>query len=78
MSDNKKNETRKVNADGTVTFVGKDGKEYDRQPCEIWTRVLGYHRPVKYYNKGKKSEYYSRTYFKESKSLNQQFNEKYA
>ena len=29
----------------------------ERQPCEIWTRVMGYHRPVSEFNKGKKSEY---------------------
>ena len=32
----------------------------ERQACEIWTRVMGYHRPVSEFNKGKKSEYYSR------------------
>ena len=26
----------------------------ERQPCEIWTRVMGYHRPVSEFNKGKK------------------------
>lgn len=41
-------------------------KDEERQPCEIWTRVMGYHRPVSEYNKGKKSEYYSRKCFKES------------
>ena len=28
----------------------------ERQPCEIWTRVMGYHRPVSEFNRGKKSE----------------------
>lgn len=41
----------------------------ERQPCEIWTRVMGYHRPVSEYNKGKKSEFYTRVCFKESKAL---------
>jgi len=50
----------------------------DRQPCEVWTRVLWYHRPVEYYNKWKKSEFYSRKTFKEGKSLNKEFNEKYS
>ncbi|MGN7614616.1 anaerobic ribonucleoside-triphosphate reductase, partial [Magnetococcales bacterium HHB-1] len=22
----------------------------ERQPCEIWTRVMGYHRPVSAFN----------------------------
>ena len=39
----------------------------ERQPCEIWTRVMGYHRPVSEFNQGKKSEFYERTYFKENK-----------
>lgn len=25
----------------------------DRQKCEVWTRVMGYHRPVSAFNKGK-------------------------
>ena len=41
----------------------------ERQPCEIWTRVMGYHRPVSEFNKGKKSEYYSRKCFVEEKAL---------
>ena len=41
----------------------------ERQECEIWTRVMGYYRPVSEFNVGKKSEYNERTYFKESKSL---------
>ncbi len=36
-----------------------------RQPTEIWTRVMGYHRPVSQFNVGKKSEYHSRLYFEE-------------
>ena len=26
----------------------------ERQPCEVWTRVMGYHRPVASFNIGKK------------------------
>lgn len=39
----------------------------ERQPCEIWTRVMGYHRPVSEFNKGKKAEFSTRQCFKESK-----------
>ncbi len=35
----------------------------DRQPCEVWTRVMGYHRPVSSFNKGKQGEYAERVYF---------------
>jgi hypothetical protein len=38
----------------------------ERQPCEIWTRVMGYHRPVTSFNTGKKGEFYERTYFNEN------------
>lgn len=37
-----------------------------RQPCEVWTRVMGYHRPVASFNIGKKAEYAERTFFKEA------------
>lgn len=35
----------------------------ERTRCEIWTRVMGYHRPVASFNVGKKGEFYERTYF---------------
>ena len=38
----------------------------ERQPCEIWTRVMGYHRPVSSFNTGKKGEFHERTYFTEA------------
>lgn len=37
----------------------------ERQACEIWTRVMGYHRPVSSFNTGKKGEFHERTYFTE-------------
>jgi hypothetical protein len=35
----------------------------ERQPCEVWTRVMGYHRPMSSFNTGKKGEFFERTYF---------------
>jgi ribonucleoside-triphosphate reductase len=32
--------------------------------CEVWTRVMGYHRPVSEFNLGKKSEYADRVNFR--------------
>ena len=32
-------------------------KDSERQPCEVWTRVMGYHRPVSSFNTGKKGEF---------------------
>lgn len=50
---------------GAVPLLSDD----ERQPCEVWTRVMGYHRPVSSFNKGKKSEFAERTAFAEGKSL---------
>jgi hypothetical protein len=38
----------------------------ERQPCEIWTRVMGYHRPVSQFNAGKRSEQAERRSFRET------------
>ena len=40
----------------------------ERQPCEIWTRVMGYHRPLSSFNIGKQGEFHERQYFTESAS----------
>lgn len=42
-------------------------KDEERQRCEVWSRVMGYHRPVTSYNIGKKSEFAERKFFKEPK-----------
>lgn len=36
-----------------------------RTRCEIWTRVMGYHRPVASFNIGKQGEYAERRFFVE-------------
>jgi ribonucleoside-triphosphate reductase len=45
-------------------------KELDaemRTICEVWTRVMGYHRPVSQFNIGKKGEYMERECYREGK-----------
>ena len=37
----------------------------ERQPCVVWTRVMGYHRPVASFNIGKKGEHHERQFFRE-------------
>ncbi|HBZ93396.1 MULTISPECIES: anaerobic ribonucleoside-triphosphate reductase [unclassified Pseudomonas] len=39
--------------------------EAQRQRCEVWTRVMGYHRPVTAFNLGKQSEHRERQHFVE-------------
>ena len=40
-------------------------KNEDRTKCEVWTRVMGYYRPISSFNEGKRSEYQDRRYFHE-------------
>ncbi len=48
-----------------------------RTRCEVWTRVMGYHRPVSHFNIGKKAEHYSRKHFTETVAANHEFCQKY-
>jgi len=57
--------------------MSENSKDSLRTPCQIYTRVMGYHRPVSSFNIGKKSEFYSRNYFKESQG-NQKFIQRYS
>ena len=43
--------------------------EAERQPCEVWTRVMGYHRPVASFNAGKRAEHRQRCFFSFSDDL---------
>ena len=42
-------------------------KVEERTRCEVWTRVMGYHRPVTSFNKGKQSEHQERRFFVEDR-----------
>ena len=50
------------------TDRGVDLAEDERQRCEIWTRVMGYHRPVSSFNTGKKGEFHERRFYSESRA----------
>jgi len=39
--------------------------ENKRQKCIVYTRVMGYHRPVESFNIGKTGEHEERKYFRE-------------
>lgn len=52
-----------ANITATITL-----SDDERQPCEIWTRVMGYHRPVSSFNIGKKGEFHERKYFSEKEA----------
>lgn len=36
----------------------------ERTLCEIWTRVVGYHRPVSEFNIGKQQEHWDRVQYR--------------
>ena len=40
---------------------------HKRTKCMVYTRVMGYHRPVESFNIGKKGEHRERNYFKEER-----------
>lgn len=41
----------------------KSLNDKERTRCEVWTRVMGYYRPVDYFNLGKQQEFKDRKYF---------------
>jgi anaerobic ribonucleoside-triphosphate reductase len=43
--------------------------ESKRTKCTVYTRVMGYHRPVESFNIGKKGEHKQRKHFKENPSV---------
>lgn len=40
----------------------------ERTLCEVYTRVMGYHRPTSAYNIGKQQEHRDRRYFTEGRA----------
>ncbi len=44
-------------------------QDEERRECEVWTRVMGYYRPVSEFNIGKKSEHAERRFFREEKTM---------
>ena len=47
-------------------IMNLEPRDEERQRCEVWTRVMGYHRPVAQFNPGKKSEHRERKHFREA------------
>jgi anaerobic ribonucleoside-triphosphate reductase len=43
-------------------------RDDERQRCEVWTRVMGYHRPVSSFNVGKQGEHRERRFFVEDRA----------
>jgi hypothetical protein len=41
-------------------------KPEERTRCEVWTRAMGYFRPISFFNAGKQQEHRDRRYFREA------------
>lgn len=46
-------------------------EDHERTPCEVWTRVMGYHQQKARFNLGKQGEFEERTPFNEPVDLAQ-------
>lgn len=44
-------------------------QDSERQPCEVWSRCMGYLRPTSFYNIGKRGEFKQRVNFDEKVAL---------
>ena len=62
----------------TEKVTWSDWKIYDRQPCLIFGRVMGYLAPTINFNQGKRSERFSRRWFTQEKAENSDFIRKYS
>lgn len=51
------------------TKLSPELKDEERTRCEVWTRVMGYHRPVTSFNIGKQGEFKERQFFNECKTV---------
>lgn len=60
-----RNPAQEMNMDNIEKF-GITNSE--RTKCEVWTRVMGYHRPISSFNIGKKGEVAERKYFSAKKA----------
>ena len=48
--------------------MGIQLNDSERTRCEVWTRVMGYHRPISSFNIGKQGEVTERKYFSAEKA----------
>lgn len=53
----------------TCPTCAEQNPDAEPQACEVWTRVMGYHRPVGSFNIGKKGEHAERVHFTEKAAV---------
>ena len=47
-----------------IAKIEEQLKQVHGTPCEIYSRVVGYHRPIQNWNKGKQEEFKERVTFR--------------
>lgn len=47
-----------------IAKIEEELKQVRGTPCEVYSRVVGYHRPIQNWNKGKQEEFRNRVTFK--------------
>ena len=60
------NEEDVESVDNNLVVTFKDGSQ--QQICEVWSRVMGYYRPMSEYNVGKRQDHADRLLFAEDKA----------
>ena len=55
--------SKKEQLEAEIASLEKELDNVHGTGCEVWSRVVGYHRPVKYWNKGKREEFKERKDF---------------
>ena len=54
-----------LHSDNSIDIDGEHIEKSERQECEVYTRCMGYFRPVAFFNVGKKGEFHERVEFVE-------------
>ena len=66
LKSNKIDPDQVASVDASMIVTMKDGTK--QQICEVWSRCMGYYRPMSEYNVGKRQEHEDRQLFVEEKS----------
>jgi hypothetical protein len=57
---------------GKEIYLNREGKQICGHECEVFSRIVGYYRPVSLWNRGKKEEFRQRKMFNEKKAVKSQ------
>ena len=51
--------------------MSEDETTEDKVPCEVYSRIVGYLRPVQAWNNGKRQEFKERVVFKQPEAMSE-------